>query len=353
MAKWKQYQEEVAALLGSLGFAVTIEAKLHGARGVHAIDVHATHTAYGFPVNWIVECKYWKTAVPKEKVLVLSQIAADVGADRGFLLSESGFQSGAILATRHTNVTLTSLPDLRENMQGELTRLRFAQIAQRSYVLEKLGHRHFHPGLFKRADGMGDRFLKVLSRIFTLKSLALPCAQAGDFPVRMYDRSMVADPSAFVAAAQQELEAIADELEAIVAELLQPSALVPGLVEEFSKTVHAFLDKARSALSSSSPEEHDRACLEALTPMRLIGEQTDGLEFMLQPSEGQAMRVVMRALIEGPYLFVTTRDTAPAVWANAELRVTQSLAEFKSQVRSIRESTGSDEQFSESHREQL
>lgn len=353
MVKWRRYQEEVATLLGSLGFAVTVEAKLQGARGVHVIDVHATHTAYGFPVNWIVECKYWNKAVPKEKVLVLSQIAADVGADRAFLLSESGFQSGAILATRYTNVTLTSLLDLRESMQGELTRLRLAQIAEQSYMLEKLGHLHFHPGLFRRVDGIGDRFLRVLARIYTLKSLALPSAQVGDFPVRMYDGSMIADLGSFISTVQPELKAIARELEELVAESLQPSALVPGLIEEFSETVYTFLDRAWSALSSSSPEEHGQACMKALTPMRRIGKQADALRFMLQPNERQAMRVVMRALIDGPYLFFMARDTAPSVWDDAVRHVTQGLDELKREVQSTRESTSSVEQVSDSHRGQL
>lgn len=350
---WRQYQEEVARLLESLGFAVKIEAKLQGARGAHVIDVYATHAVYGLPVNWIVECKYWNKAVPKEKVLVLSQIVSDVGVDRGFLVSESGFQSGAILATQHTNVILTSLPDLRESMQGELTRLRFEQIAKRSYMLEKLGQRHFRPGLFKRPDGMGERFLTVLSRIFTLKSLALPGAQAGDYPVRMYDHSTIASSKEFLAAAELELDAIAGELEALVAESMQPSVLVPDLIEEFSKTVHVFLEKARSAVFSPTPEQHGQGCMEALTPMRSIGEQSEHLRCMLQPTDLQAMRVVMRALIDGPYLFVTSRDTAPAAWADAELQVTLSLAELKCQVRSMRESTSSDAQIPELNRGQL
>lgn len=62
--------------------------------------------------HWIIECKAWKNNIPKEKVTALSAIVQDVGADRGFLLSEVGFQSGAIRAARSSNITLTSLEDL-------------------------------------------------------------------------------------------------------------------------------------------------------------------------------------------------------------------------------------------------
>jgi len=340
MVKWKQYQEDVAELLRSLSFTVTVEAKVSGARGVHTIDVHATQTAYGFPITWIVECKYWNKAVPKEKVLVLSQIAADVGADRAFLLSESGFQSGAALATQHTNVTLTSLPDLREKMQAELMRLGLAQIAQRAYVLEKNAQRHFHPGVYQRADSLGERYLELLSRVFALKTIAIPRAQAAEFPVQLLDGVHLADLPTFLAAAQVEVETIACELDALLAESIQPSEEVPRLVETFAITVNDFLEAAQYALAASSPEEHERRCMEVLTPMRRIGDQADGLKFMLQPKERQALRVVMRALIDGPYLLMTDLATVPSDWANAAHQVAHGLDELKHKVRAPREDVG-------------
>lgn len=44
----------------------------------------------------VVENKLWGSPISKEKVLTLQQIANNVGADRSFLLSESGFQAGDI-----------------------------------------------------------------------------------------------------------------------------------------------------------------------------------------------------------------------------------------------------------------
>ena len=74
--------------------------------------------------------------------------------------------------------------------------------------------------------------------------------------------------------------------------------------------------------------------------MRRIGDQADGLEFMLQSKERQALRVVMRALIEGPYLLVTDLSTAPCDWVSSAHKVTQALDELKSQVCSTREDAG-------------
>jgi hypothetical protein len=114
-SNWSEYQQEVAEFFRSLGCTAEIEKQIVGARGTHDVDVWVTFSVLGVETKWLVECKFWKSAVPKEKVLVLSQIAQDVGADRAFLLSESGFQAGAIRMAEKTNLTLSNLEELRAN----------------------------------------------------------------------------------------------------------------------------------------------------------------------------------------------------------------------------------------------
>ena len=89
---WREYQESAAAFFRTLGFHAEVEAKVDGVRGAHEIDVFVTGVVHGIPFRWVVECKHWKTNIPKEKVLALIAIVQDVGADRGFLLSETGFE---------------------------------------------------------------------------------------------------------------------------------------------------------------------------------------------------------------------------------------------------------------------
>lgn len=110
--QWSEYQTKAAEFFASLGLKAEVECKVEGARGVHVIDVYASGSYGGIAFNWVVECKAWKTNIPKEKVMALSGIVQDIGADRGFLLSETGFQSGALLAARSSNITLSSLEDL-------------------------------------------------------------------------------------------------------------------------------------------------------------------------------------------------------------------------------------------------
>ena len=111
-AAWRDYQDRAAELFRQMGFDAAVEEIVEGARGKHEIDVVARTNLGGVPVTWIVECKYWTSAVPKADVLTLAQIGQDIGADRAILLSEKGFQAGAISASRKSNVLLTSLEEL-------------------------------------------------------------------------------------------------------------------------------------------------------------------------------------------------------------------------------------------------
>jgi hypothetical protein len=127
MKRWEQYQVQAAELLRELGFTAEVNAKLPEANGaVHAIDVAARRTVAGVDVLWIVECKHWNRRVNIEKVLALRGLVMDLGADRGILMSESGFQSGAIITATQKNITLTSLDDLRANAADEILAARVA-----------------------------------------------------------------------------------------------------------------------------------------------------------------------------------------------------------------------------------
>jgi Restriction endonuclease len=117
---WKQYQEETAALFRALGCEAEVDAKVAGARAVHNIDVWVKFKRFGLEAKWVIECKYWNSPVPKEKVLALRSVIDDVGADKGILISTAGFQSGAVRASEKTNITLTSLGDLNDTVQEDL-----------------------------------------------------------------------------------------------------------------------------------------------------------------------------------------------------------------------------------------
>jgi hypothetical protein len=117
---WRNYQDGVADFFRQLGCQADVDFVVEGVRASHRIDVWVRFQRYGLNHHWAVECKKWTTPVPKEKVLALKALVDDVGADLGLLVSDSGFQPGAVAAARASNIVLTSLADLQENAEHEL-----------------------------------------------------------------------------------------------------------------------------------------------------------------------------------------------------------------------------------------
>lgn len=128
---WKEYQEETASFFRSLGLDVSTDVTVNGVRTTHDIDVLVKSRHVGFEVVWLVECKHWKTRVSKLHVLALREIVADIGADRGILLSETGFQSGAIESANLTNVQVTSLAEVSATARNDINSMRLRELYDR------------------------------------------------------------------------------------------------------------------------------------------------------------------------------------------------------------------------------
>lgn len=128
---WSEYQDEAAEFFRSLGLEATTNVTMNGVRTTHDVDVLVKSHHAGFEVTWIVECKHWNSRVSKLHVLALREIVADTGADRGILLAENGFQSGAAEAAALTNVHLTSLSDARCASSGEVFAMRLTELFDR------------------------------------------------------------------------------------------------------------------------------------------------------------------------------------------------------------------------------
>lgn len=121
---WRDYQEEAANFFRELGLGAETDARVEGVRTAHDVDVLVTFNHAGLRLKWLVECKHWKRRVNKLHVLGLREIVSDVGADRGILLAEKGFQRGASEAAAKSNVALTSLAGLRQTASDALNQQR-------------------------------------------------------------------------------------------------------------------------------------------------------------------------------------------------------------------------------------
>lgn len=128
---WRDYQEESAELFKSMGLEAATNVTVQGVRTKHNVDVVVKSHHAGFDITWLVECKHWKSPVSKLHVLALREIVSDTGADRGFLLCEVGFQSGALEAANLTNVRVTSLEDVRSTAGKDISAIRLRDLYDR------------------------------------------------------------------------------------------------------------------------------------------------------------------------------------------------------------------------------
>jgi restriction system protein len=113
MPAWDDYQEEIATFFREIGFSAETNVALEGVRTSHDVDVVVRGNHLGFDLLWLIECKDWQRPVNKLHVLALRQIVTDVGGDKGFLVTEAGYQRGASEAAGLTNIQLTSLAELK------------------------------------------------------------------------------------------------------------------------------------------------------------------------------------------------------------------------------------------------
>jgi len=185
--EWRTYQQQAANFFRKLGFTAQVEHEVEGARGVHKVDAYIEGAIHGIPFKWIVECKAWNSNIPKEKVMALAAIVQDIGADKGFLLSETGFQSGAVRAANKTNISLSSLEDLAIAAKDEFVdavigglnwRLHKAQIRLRAIKKKEFDDEYFPP------------MTSILGELFILQ-FVLEDALKNEYPfVYQHDRKV-------------------------------------------------------------------------------------------------------------------------------------------------------------------
>jgi hypothetical protein len=177
-------QEAAAAYYRDLGLNAETDVTMEGVRGQHDIDVAVRGDRPGVEFLWIVECKLWNRRVPKSAVATLSSIVHDVGADRGIILSNSGFQAGAPMMATKNNITLTSLEELLTDTNEEYVEYQCAVRMKRCQAIIDAVEAS---GLYERIPGghvaiFDQPSLGFDSRAGVLKT-AIEQAATGDWPV--------------------------------------------------------------------------------------------------------------------------------------------------------------------------
>lgn len=108
---WFEFQEKIKDIFVNLGCDSKTNVTIKGVRTEHDVDVLVKSKFLGQDLTWIVEAKKWNKKITKLHVLALRQIVDDTGVDKGFIISENGFQKGAIAASTNTNVDLLTFDE--------------------------------------------------------------------------------------------------------------------------------------------------------------------------------------------------------------------------------------------------
>lgn len=215
---WKEYQEEAAEFFRSLGLSAETDVTLTGVRTTHDIDVVVKAKHVGFEVLWLVECKHWKSAVSKLHVLGLREIVNDLGADRGIILCEAGFQSGAVEAANLTNVQVTSLASLSIETRQDISAMRLRELYDR---VEQSNDRYW--GLdkpYRKAAGLRPDMAELGysgARVVDFCRELLSRAFRGLYPIETGQLGMLVRqdlPSSY-----PDIEAVLEVLESLTVEL--------------------------------------------------------------------------------------------------------------------------------------
>jgi hypothetical protein len=110
---WFVFQEKIKDFFISIGAEAETNVRVQGVRTTHDIDVAVKTRFLGEDLTWLIEAKHWNSKVKKNQVLALRAIMEDIGADRGFIVSKKGFQSGAVEAAKSTNIRLKTFEELK------------------------------------------------------------------------------------------------------------------------------------------------------------------------------------------------------------------------------------------------
>jgi hypothetical protein len=297
---WKEYQEEVALFFRSIGATAETNAAVNGVRGTHMVDVLVTLKHFGVNVTWVVECKLWKTSVPKEKILTLQQIVQDIGADRGFLMSESGFQAGAIKCAQTSNVTLSSLSELQEMATEELLNLKLKAV---SVKLEELTRRYykFIPWPKYSKIKYVELAVEYMPNLYMIR-LEIPKVFNGNFPVRMLSKTIF-NLSDFLKECEEVFKVCEVEIEKAEKQYDENYRIGYPLFETWHLLINQLLSLTKQIVDQTGDDSRqDKTRIKAAGIMKKIGNTTDKLSGYIAGDSEHAFATVNKWLIDGLYL---------------------------------------------------
>lgn len=127
-SSWQDLQQKVCDILAVCGCESAVEKTIATVRGDVSVDVYAADHAIKPSLTYICECKYWSTPVTKTIVHSFRTVVADSGVHLGYIISRSGFQSGAFAAAHNSNLKLVTWTEFQGIFLDRWKEARYEQL---------------------------------------------------------------------------------------------------------------------------------------------------------------------------------------------------------------------------------
>lgn len=131
---WKDLQDKVCKYLNQAGYQAESPKTITTVRGDVEVDVFVT-AKEELLKQFICECKFWDTPVPKEKIHAFRTVVQDSGSMLGIFISKNGYQKGAIEAACCSNVLLKDWNGFIDLIAEQWLKRRFKEVVRQGYPL--------------------------------------------------------------------------------------------------------------------------------------------------------------------------------------------------------------------------
>ena len=189
---WKDLQDKVCKYLNQAGYHAVSPKTIKLVRGEVEVDVFVT-AKEELLKQFICECKFWDTPVPKEKVHAFRTVVQDSGSMLGIFISKNGYQKGALEAAYCSNVLLKDWDGFIELIAEQWLKRRFQQVSRQGYPLGVYTDPLDVPEQIFQNETTKMQYEK-LQRKYLPAYLSVKAMEFGSFPV---DKPMIVDGITF------------------------------------------------------------------------------------------------------------------------------------------------------------
>lgn len=189
---WIDLQNRVAYVLSQCGYIVETPRNVSTSRGTVEVDVYAQNEY----MTIVCECKLWESKVPQNIIFAFRTVVADIGANKGIIVSKKGFQAGAYENVHHTNIELYSWNEFEERYMDNYlkgTIKKYLQVKSRLYRIadNKSEYLSYFDVLDKNNQRKAYRLQdKLMEAVLTLTPMCF-MLQYGDTQGTGWDRAEI------------------------------------------------------------------------------------------------------------------------------------------------------------------